>query len=628
MVAFSTLSGLGALSFLLPLAQQASGLSLEVSKNGGNSSSSLLYGFMFEDINHSGDGGIYGQMLRNNGLQGSSPDLTAWRSVGDASIAVDSENPLTTAIPHTLRLDVNKDASGQVGFSNEGYWGIPVDGSEFQSAFWIKGKFSGDITVRLVGNYTGTEYASKTFAQESKADEFTKATVKFPTEKAPDGAVVYEITVDGSDVQGSSLYFGFVELFPETYKSRANGLRPQLAKNLEAVKGSFLRFPGGNNLEGNDEGTRWKWNETIGPVEERPGRPGTWEYYNTDGLGLDEYLYWCEDMGLAPILDVYAGFSLGSGGNTPFTGDALKPYIDEVLNELEYVLGDSSTTYGGQRAANGRKEPWDVTIVEIGNEDNLGGGCESYAERFTDYYDAIHEAYPDLTLIASTDNSSCLPEKLPEGVWLDWHNYNTPEGLVSQFNKFDNNDRSVPYFIGEYSRQEGDWPDMEGAVSEAAFMIGLERNSDVVKMAAYAPLLQLVNSTQWTPNLVAFTQSPEMVHETTSYYVQQMFSANRGDTIKEVKSDSAFGPVYWVASSSDDTYYVKLANFGKDTQDVSVSIDGLSTGKLTVVADDDPEAYNSDAQTLVTPSERDVQAESGKFSFTLPAWSVAVLAAN
>lgn len=130
------------------------------------------------------------------------------------------------------------------------------------------------------------------------------------------------------------------------------------------------------------------------------------------------------------------------------------------------------------------------------------------------------------------------------------------------------------------------------------------------------------------PNLIPFNQSPEMYYETTSYFVQQMFSANRGDTIKEVKSDSAFGPVYWVASSADDTYYVKLANFGADTQDVSVSIDGLSSGKLTVVADNDPEAYNSDAQTEVTPSQKDVQAENGKFSFTLPAWSVAVLAAN
>lgn len=130
------------------------------------------------------------------------------------------------------------------------------------------------------------------------------------------------------------------------------------------------------------------------------------------------------------------------------------------------------------------------------------------------------------------------------------------------------------------------------------------------------------------PNLVAFTQSPDMVHESTSYFVQQMFSANRGNTIKEVKSDAPFGPVYWVASSADDTYFVKLANFGQETQEVTVTIDGLSSGKLTVVADDDPKAYNSDAQTLVTPSEKDTQADGGRFSFALPAWSVAVLTAR
>lgn len=137
-------------------------------------------------------------------------------------------------------------------------------------------------------------------------------------------------------------------------------------------------------------------------------------------------------------------------------------------------------------------------MVEIGNEDDLGGGCESYAERFTAFYDAIHAAYPDLTIITSTATTSCLPSPLPEGVWMDYHNYTTADGLVSQFDMFDNKDRSVPYFIGEYSRWEIDYPNLQGSVAEAVFMIGLERNSDVVKMAAYAPLLQLVDGTQWT----------------------------------------------------------------------------------------------------------------------------------
>ncbi|KAJ5106074.1 hypothetical protein NUU61_003421 [Penicillium alfredii] len=621
-------SGLATLSLLCGLFGSAKGVSLEVSTEGGNSSSPLLYGFMFEDINHSGDGGIYAQLLRNNGLQGSKPDLTAWGSVGNSKIAVDSDNPLTSAITHTLRVDVPKEATGRVGVTNAGYWGIPVDGSNFHTSFWIKGKLDGDITARLVGNGTGTEYASKSISVSSNGNKFTVVDASFETTKAPDGNVYYELTVDGKSVAGSSLYFGLVQLFPRTYKDRQNGLQPKLANALESVKGSFLRFPGGNNLEGDDGGSRWKWNETIGPVEDRPGRQGTWTYPNTDGLGLDEYFYWCEDMGLEPVLDVWAGFALQSGGNTPITGDALKPYVDDVLNELEYVLGDKSTKYGALRASYGRDDPWPLKMVEIGNEDNLGGGCQSYSERFTAFYDAVHKAYPDLTLIASTSEKSCLPSSMPKGAWMDYHDYNSPDGLVGQFNYFDNSDRSVPYFIGEYAQNGVDWPIMQGSVAEAVFMIGLERNSDVVKMAAYAPLLQLTNSTQWKPNLIGYTQSPTGLVETSSYFVQEMFSVNRGDTIKKVTSDLSFGPVYWVASSAKDAYFVKLANYGSKTQDISIAISGKNQGKLTVVADDDAKAANTDTETPIAPTDSTVSAKDGKFTFTLPAWSVAVLAAS
>lgn len=173
-----------------------------------------------KDINHSGDGGIYGQMLRNNGLQGNAPDLTAWASVGDGTIDVDLENPLTAAIPHTLRLDISEDATGQVGFSNAGYWGIPVDGSTFQNYFWIKGEYSGSATVRLVSQDGGEEYASSELEVLSNADEFTYVTTSFPTVKAPNGNVLYELTVDGDLVAGKSLHFGLLQLFPETYKAR------------------------------------------------------------------------------------------------------------------------------------------------------------------------------------------------------------------------------------------------------------------------------------------------------------------------------------------------------------------------------------------------------------------------
>lgn len=159
-------------------------------------------------------------MLQNNGLQGPNPNLTAWASVGDATIAIDSDNPLSTAIPHTLRLDVPSDATGTVGVTNAGYWGIPVDGSEHQTYFWIKGDFTGDITASLLGNGTGKEYGSTSVSVTSTGNNFTYAEAPISTTKAPDGDVYFELSLDAQSVAGSSLYFGLVQLFPTTYKNR------------------------------------------------------------------------------------------------------------------------------------------------------------------------------------------------------------------------------------------------------------------------------------------------------------------------------------------------------------------------------------------------------------------------
>lgn len=159
-------------------------------------------------------------MLQNNGLQGPNPDLNAWGSVGKATIAVDSDNPLSSAIPHSLRVDVAKDSSGNVGVTNSGYWGIPVDGSKFQTRFWIKGDLKGNINARLVGNGTGTEFGSASIPVSSNKNKFTYIEASIPTKKAPDGNVYYELSLDAKSVAGSSLHFGLVQLFPETFKGR------------------------------------------------------------------------------------------------------------------------------------------------------------------------------------------------------------------------------------------------------------------------------------------------------------------------------------------------------------------------------------------------------------------------
>jgi alpha-N-arabinofuranosidase len=384
--------------------------------------------------------------------------------------------------------------------------------------------------------------------------------------------------------------------------------------------------------EGSSAGNRWKWNETIGPVVNRPGRQGDWGYANTDALGLMEYMQWCEDMALAPVLAVWSGLSLG-GGIT--SGTALTPYVTDVLNELEFLLGSTSTTYGALRASYGRTAPYVIDMVEVGNEDNLSSGCATYASRFTAIYNAIHAAYPNITVIASTSSSSCLPSTLPSGVWTDIHFYSNPSTFVGMFNYFDHWSRSNGLFVGEYAVTSNDagattwWSTVQNAVAEAVFMIGLERNSDIVKMASYAPLLEHWDLAEWSPDLIGYDARPGSICGSPSYYVQKMFSRARGSTILPVTSDTGFGPVYWVASStSGGTYYVKLANYGTVAESVTIKIPAGTAAAVASleILTGDPLATNHVFTTQTVPYTISVTGSAtAGWTFTMPAYSVAVL---
>lgn len=229
-------------------------------------------------------------------------------------------------------------------------------------------------------------------------------------------------------------------------------------------------------------------------------------------LGLMEYMQWCIDAHMEPILAVWAGLSL-DGNVVP--GEAAMPFIEDILNELEFLLGDTSTPYGALRAEYGRNEPYDLRYIEIGNEDNLSGGCRSYASRFKSIYSYVHALYPSLTLIASTDQTNCLPEMFPATAYVDAHRYLTPDQFVGLFDEFDHIPRYPDFgvIVGEYASMKDDagyvkqWQDMKGSCGEAVYMIGLERNSDVVKMASYAPLLEHFGMTQWSVSTPIMTSS-------------------------------------------------------------------------------------------------------------------------
>ncbi|KAE9362634.1 glycoside hydrolase family 51 protein [Stipitochalara longipes BDJ] len=620
--------------FLLPLIRAAT---LTVSTTGGNASSPLLYGLMFEDINNSGDGGIHGQLLKNNGFQGTSPTLAAYTAVGGTTLTLDTAVPLTSAITKTLKVTVPSGTTSLAGFSNAGYSGVPVNADTYQSYFWIKGIYSGTITISLIGSSSGIVYGTSNVTVTSTAGSWKYVTITFESSQSPDGDNVWQLTFDGEKVEGGSLWFGLVQLFPVTYHERFNGIRADVGNFLEAMAPSFLRFPGGNNLEGASPGDRWKWNETIGPVENRPGRQGDWGYANTDALGLMEYLQWCEDMSLTPILAIWSGLSLGGG---IISGTALQPYIDDTLNELEFLLGPTTSTWGALRSTYGHAAPYNISHLEIGNEDNLSSGCSTYASRFSAFYDAIHAAYPSLILIASTTSSSCLPSPLPSGVWTDIHHYESPSSFISLFSEFDNYPRTSGsgIFVGEYANTATDsgattyWSTVQGAVSEAVYMIGLERNSDLVKMASYAPLLEHFDLAEWSPDLVGLDARPGSLTGSVSYYVQKLFSKARGSTILPVTADVNFGPLYWVASKtagSAPIYYVKIANYGTSVQSVTVKIPGAGSvgstaGLSTLTGNATQSNYPLDVTVLPVESTVTGSVASG-WTFNVPGYGVAIL---
>lgn len=236
------------------------------------------------------------------------------------------------------------------------------------------------INISLRSNITGETWSSSSIPVANLSGfDYTQLHGQIQNQaEAPDSNNTFAVTFDAGQVRGATFYFGLISLFGETFKNRPNGMRKDLAEKLYELKPKFLRCPGGNNIEGESVATRWKWNETIGPLKDRKGRPGDWNYYNTNGFGLMEYLEWCEDFEMEPVLAVYSGYSLDQ---TSYPEDRMGEVLQSALDELEYCMGDVSTTYGALRARDGHPEPFDIKYVELGNE----GSCTECGTNGTNY---------------------------------------------------------------------------------------------------------------------------------------------------------------------------------------------------------------------------------------------------
>ncbi|OTB00698.1 glycoside hydrolase family 51 protein [Hypoxylon sp. CI-4A] len=633
-------------STLVYAASLVASVDISVSSSGGNATNGHQYGFLHEDINSSGDGGLYAELIRNRAFQiseGFPATLDGWYPVNGAELSLKNlSTPLSDVLITSLNVAATETQS-EVGFRNDGYWGIDVKANrKYTGSFWAKGAYTGQFTASLQSNITGATFGTVKVPSKSRPDEWVEHDFELTASKdAPSSNNTFVLTFDASAADDGSLDFNLISLFPPTYKDRKNGMRNDIAEALEEFHPTLFRIPGGNMLEGLTNRTWWDWKNTLGPLKDRPGFSGVWGYQQTNGLGLVEYLEFAEDLGVEIILGVYDGLSL-NGDVTP--EDGLQFFIDDALDQIEFIRGPADSKWGSVRASLGHPEPWTLQYVEIGNEDWLSGAPEGWdtfkAYRFPLFLQAVNEAYPDIQVISS--GSYYDGYDIPQPGGGDYHVYAEPDTLVSEFNKFDN--ITTPHIIGEmaaihpnggtgWDGPQQPFPWWGGAVGEAVSLIGYERNADRIIGAAYAPIIRNLNRWQWEITMIQFTA--DTVTKSTSFYVWELFAAH---TLTEtLPATSNFDPLYYVAGKNEKTggYIFKAAVYNStDGADVPVnlSFEGIKSGataELTILTGpEDPYGINDPytGVNVVETSKTTVKADkNGTFQFALPNLSVAVL---
>jgi alpha-N-arabinofuranosidase len=592
--------------------------------------SPTLYGLMTEEINYSYDGGLYAEMVQDRTFLNSRSDTENWIPVamGNARglVARDMSTGPSAALPASMKITVEQaDKANAFGLRNGGWWGVLVKPeTTYTGSVWAKADKEGAgaaVKVSLVANDTGKVLASATLPVLTADWKQYNFTMKTGASGEASYANQILVTVD----HPGNVWLQVLSVFPPMYKNRANGNRIDLMEKLAAMHPAFLRFPGGNYLEGNTIPDRFDWKRTIGPLVDRPGHASPWRYHSSDGMGLLEFLEWCEDLKMQPVLAVYAGYSLQRQVVKP--GADLVPYVQDALDEIEYVTGDASTKWGAERAKDGHPAPFALTYVEIGNED-FADGSKSYDGRYAQFYDAIKAKYPALQLIATT------PVKGHAMDVLDDHYYKRAEQFFGDAHHYDNADRNGPkIFVGEWATREGTpTPNMGAALGDAAWMTGMERNSDLIVLASYAPLFVNVNpgGMQWQSNLIGYNAASS--YGSPSYYAQVLFAGHVGTEVVASELQDAGDRLFYSVTRdpAKGIVYLKLVNASSAAQELRISVDGTksvgASAKLVQLSAGSTAATNSIFDpTRVMPVESTVKGVGKEFTRTLPGYSIEVL---
>lgn len=613
---------------------------------------SAMWGVFFEDINFGADGGLYAELVKNRGFEFPEP-LMGWTKlspgIARGELSIRDENPFNSANRHYLRIE--SDSKVPFGVANEGFRGMGVrQGEAYDFSAQIR-NVSGALELRIE-LYSGQGALLDSVRLKDLPAEWKKiAAVLHPNDT--DAHAKLYVLLEGNGV----VDFDMISLFPEhTWKNRPGGLRADMVQMLADMKPGFVRFPGGCIVEGSELSRRYQWKKTIGPIEERALVINRWnyeflhrpapDYYQSFGLGFFEFFQMCEDIGAQPLPILNCGMAcqFNSGELCPL--DKLDGYIQDALDLIEFAKGSASSAWGAKRAAMGHPEPFNLKMLGIGNEQ----WDEQYIERYAKFHKALKEKYPDIQLISS---AGPLPDdrrfkfawpKLRElkADIVDEHCYANPEWFFKNTHRYDDYDPNGPkVFMGEYAAQSDkvvsvkNRNNMECALAEAAYMTGLERNAAVVRMASYAPLFAHIDAWQWTPNLI-WTDNLR-VYGTPNYYVQQLFSRNRGDVVLPIEgcpdSKSADISSLYASAVKDEKQgevIIKLVNPTAEPENVAIRLTGAQTVKsgataILLASEKLTDENSFDAPTRISPRSMRIEIKSPDLSQTVPAHALMVL---
>ncbi|KAG6411754.1 hypothetical protein SASPL_129838 [Salvia splendens] len=574
-------------------ADQPVALYVNASESSAKKIPKTLFGIFFEvslistleEINHAGAGGLWAELVSNRGFEAGGPNVPSnidpWSFIGNESSVIVSTDRSSSFERNkiALRMEVlcgegsKACPAGGVGIYNPGFWGMNIEqGKTYKLVFYVRSSGPINLSVSLTGS-TGSPTLATTSIVASEVSNWTKMEATLQV-KGSDAKARLQLTTTRKGV----IWFDQVSLMPtDTYKG--HGFRNDLFAMLKDLKPGFMRFPGGCFVEGDWLRNAFRWKETIGPWEERPGHFGdVWHYWTDDGFGHFEFLQLAEDLGTAPIWV----FNNGVSHNDEVETSSVLPFIQEILDGLEFARGDAHSKWGSVRAALGHPEPFDLKYVAVGNEDC---GKKYYLGNYLRFYNAIKRAYPDIKIISNCDGSS-KPLDHPADFY-DYHIYSSASTVFGTAQKFDKAPRSGPKaFVSEYAVTGDDAGkgSLIAAIAEAGFLIGLEKNCDAVEMASYAPLFVNTNDRTWNPDAIVFDSSK--VYGTPSYWMQHFFRESNGATLLDsslrsnLENSLIASAITWKDSDSRKHLRIKVVNFGSNNVTLQISVDGLEVNSL------------------------------------------------